>query len=71
MGVHANIGAEKFPKQGEYIGQKRVLVCFNYDSSRTFPGVCIRDDIEEPFVTIFHLDDGRAVLATECQYQLA
>jgi hypothetical protein len=68
MGVHANITADKFPKQGSYVG-RRVKVCFNYDASRRFPGVCIRDDIEEPFLTIFSLDDGRAVLATECQYQ--
>lgn len=68
MGVHANISAVRFPKQGSYIG-RRVKVCFNYDSSRKFPAVCIRDDMEEPFLTIFHLDDGRAVLATECQYQ--
>ncbi len=68
MGVHANISAEKFPKQGSFVG-KQVNVCFNYDSGRMFPGVCIRDDMEEPFLTIFHLDDGRAVLATECQYQ--
>lgn len=68
MGVKKEVGADKFPAQGAFVG-KRVLVCFNYDTERKFPAVCIRDDIEEPFLTIFHLDDGRAVLATECQYQ--
>jgi hypothetical protein len=68
MGVHANIAADKFPKQGSYVG-RRVNICFNYDAKRKLQGVCIRDDIEEPFLTIFRLDDGRAVLATECQYQ--
>jgi hypothetical protein len=67
MGVHANIGADKFPKQGHYLGQ-RVMVCFNYDSSREFPATCIRDDMELPGMTIFRLDDGRVVLATECQH---
>lgn len=68
MGVHANIAADRFPKQGSFLG-KRVLVCFNYDTTREFPGVCLRDDNEEPFRTVFSLDDGRIVLATECQYQ--
>lgn len=68
MGVHASITAEQFPKQGSLVG-KRVQVCFHFDSSRAFEGVCLRDDIEEPNRSVFHLDDGRVVLDTECQYQ--
>jgi len=69
MGVSANISAEKFPRQGSHTGL-RVLVCFNYDTSRTFPGVVVRDDAEEPGRMIIKLDDGRYVLSTECQFTL-
>lgn len=68
MGVHKNIGYDKFPSQGE-LYNKRVRVCFHYDSSRVIEGTCIRDDIDEPFMTIFRLDNDKVVLATECQYQ--
>lgn len=67
MGCVANVTAEKFPRQGDVVG-KRVKVCFHYDTSKQEEGVCVRDDVEEPFVTIFRLDNGRHVLATECQY---
>lgn len=70
MGVKANVGADKFPKQGALAG-KRAFVCFNYDADRKFPALCVRDDMEEPFAMIFALDDGRYVLSTECQYQPA
>lgn len=68
MGVVQNIRIDKFPKQGRYL-HARVIVCFNYDTSRTIEGTCIRDDLEEPGCTILRLDDGRIVLATECQFQ--
>lgn len=60
--------ANNFPKQGVWLG-KRVVVCFNYDTSRQFPGVVVRDDAEEPGRMIIGLDDGRYVLSTECQYR--
>lgn len=69
MGSHPNIGLNKFPKQGMYIGQ-RVRVAFNYNTSRTIGGEVVRDDYEAPFVTIIKLDDENYVLATECQYTL-
>lgn len=69
MGVKAYVNADKYPKQGAFLG-KRVKVCFNYDTSRQFPGVVIRDDMTEPGLCIISLDDGRALLATECQYSL-
>lgn len=68
MGVVANVGAEKFPKQGRYLGEK-CTVFFHYDTARPFVGTIVRDDAESPGVTIIRLDDGRTVLATECQYQ--
>jgi hypothetical protein len=69
MGVKGYIDADKYPKQGTFVG-KRVRVCFNYDTSRQFPGVILRDDAEEPGLMIISLDNGRAVLSTECQYRL-
>lgn len=69
MGVQTNISSDQFPKQGEQLNCK-VKVCFNFDATRTFIGTIIRDDIEEPGLTIINLNDGRTVLSTECQYQL-
>jgi len=69
MGVEKNVSASKFPKQGAHLG-RRVKVCFKYNLGNTIPGLCVRDDLDSPFVSIFHLDDGRYVLGTECQYAL-
>lgn len=69
MGCHKNIDYDKFPSQGSHLG-KRVKVCFNYDTQRTISGVCIRDDTEDPFISLFHLCDERVVSGTECQYSL-
>lgn len=66
----ATIAADRFPAQGAYAGRP-VRVCFNYDTSRTCNGVVVRDDKEAPGVMIIRLDDGRHVLATECQRQPA
>lgn len=70
MGCHKNINYDKFPSQGAFYGVK-CEVCFNYDTSRTLKGVIVRYDSEEPHVTIIMLEDGRHVLATECQYSTA
>lgn len=67
MGVHSNIDMNKFPKQGSYLG-KHVEVGFHYNVEQTIKGVVVRDDDEDPFLTIIRLDDGRYILATECQY---
>ncbi|MMZ62603.1 hypothetical protein D1872_248190 [compost metagenome] len=67
MGVHSNISTNLFPKQGSFL-DRRVLVSFNYDTNNTVLGTIVRDDIEDPFVTIIKLDDGRFVLSTECQF---
>ena len=69
MGVVHSIDFDSFPKQSDQVG-KRVTVVFKYDVKRQIGGVVVRDDIEEPFRTIFRLDDERHVLAIECQYAL-
>jgi hypothetical protein len=68
MGVVKTIGIDSFPKQGALVG-KRVKVCFAYNADVNIGGVVVRDDSEEPFETLFQLDDGRIVRAVECQYQ--
>lgn len=68
MGTHVNITSTKFPKQGRFLG-KTVEICFHYETDQLFQGTCIRDDMEEPFLTIFQLADGRVVLGKECQYR--
>ena len=59
-----------YPKQGSYLN-RQVKVCFNYDTSKTVKGTIIRDDETAPGLMIINLDDGRTVLSTECQYQMA
>jgi len=67
MECHINIGINTFPKQGDYLG-KNAKVCFNYDTSKIIKGTIVRDDSEDPFLCIIKLEDGRYVLASECQY---
>jgi hypothetical protein len=69
MGIVENIRAHRFPRQSNYLGA-RVVVCFHFDTSMTIDGTVIRDDMEAPWQLIIRLDDGRHVLATECQYKL-
>lgn len=72
MGSHKNISATSFPEQHSNVGRK-VRVCYNYDTSapNVEDGVIVRDDVEEPFVTIIHVPSKKKfVLSTECQYQL-
>lgn len=67
MGVQKNVGFAEFPEQGTWVG-KRAEVCFRYDTKNKIGATCVRDDREEPHLCIFKLDDGRYVLATECQH---
>lgn len=69
MGSHPNIGITKFPDQGTFLN-KRVSVCFDYDTSLQIHGTVVREDLEEPGRMIIQLDDGRYVLAIECQYHM-
>lgn len=69
MGTHPNISHDKFPTQSTVfpVGTK-VMVCFNYDTSHTFQGTILRNDVAEPYLTIINMDDGRTVLSTECMW---
>lgn len=69
MGVVKGISFTQYPKQRSRVG-KRVSVCYNYNTKERHEGTVIRDDVGEPHQTIFHLDNGRILLATECQYYI-
>lgn len=69
MRVVANITTDTFPKQGDCIGCK-VKVCFHYETDYCVDGIIVRCDHEKPYRTIIHLNDGRYVLGTECQYSM-
>jgi hypothetical protein len=70
MGCVENISAYNFPKQSEYVN-RRVKVCFHYDTTNMFGGRIVRDDREDPGETIIQMDDGRIVRAVECQYSIS
>jgi len=69
MGYKKGVNIIQFPKQGENVG-KKVKVIFKYDKSVVALGTLVRDDVEEPFIGIIRLDDGRYILDTECQYSI-
>lgn len=75
MGCISTISYDHFPKQTDssyeypHLG-KNVEVCYHYDTSKKHKGVIVRDDREEPFVTIIALETGRYILGTECQFSL-
>ncbi len=67
MGCKSNITIDKFPRQGDWL-YKTVDVLFHYDSDNIIEGIIVRDDKEDPWVTIIKLADGKYVLSTECQH---
>ncbi len=69
MGCTPHITADRFPRQGTFLG-KTVEVCFDYDTSATVRGKVIREDAEAPGCMIIQLENGWVVLSTECQYSL-
>ncbi len=69
MGVVRNIAIDLFPRQQTDIVGSRVEVCFHYDTDASIGADVVRADAEEPFVMLFKLDDGRHVLASECQWR--
>lgn len=64
-----DVGIYKVPNQSKDVG-KQTKVIFNYDSTQKHEGVIIRDDIEEPFLTLIKLDAGPFIISTECQYSV-
>ena len=58
-----------YPIQGQDTIGCRVMVSFDYDIDHAVPGTVIRDDMDEPYLTIIKLDDGRVVLGKECQWR--
>jgi hypothetical protein len=69
MGVVQSIDFESFPKQGTWLN-RRVRVCFKYDTTHSLLGTIVREDVEEPGIGIIQLDDKRFVLMSECMYSL-
>lgn len=72
MGMVSNINNVQFPVQGNFRG-KKMKICFNYDTSKKYDAICIRDDAEEPGKMLFsftHPMTGKTeyVLSTECMY---
>jgi hypothetical protein len=57
---------KKFPVQGSRLNKP---VQVTLETSEVLTGVCVRDDMSEPYLTIIRLDDGRHVLGTECLYR--
>lgn len=70
MGCIDTIDWYKFPAQSGMVN-RRVKVCFHYDTSHFVNGTLIRDDREEPFETLIKLDDGRVIRGVECQFSLS
>jgi hypothetical protein len=68
MGVSAFVSGTKYPEQDKNSIGKRVGVYFNYNTETKYLGTMLRYDKTEPYQCIIQLDDGRVVLATECQY---
>lgn len=67
MGHVDSITHETFPTQGKRLGSEASL-CFHYHTEKRLKAKCIRDDIDAPFRTIFQTEDGKIILADECQY---
>jgi len=66
MGVVKKITHTSFPTQSDWVG-KDTKVTFHYDTAKTIRGTIVRDDKEEPWVTIIRVE-GRYILGTECQH---
>lgn len=67
MGCVNYINYTFYPEQATDLGRK-VKVCYYFDSSKVHYGTIIRSDVSEPYLTIIKLDNGRVLLASECQY---
>ena len=67
MGCVKNVSMDAWPEQGDFAG-RRTEVCFHRNTERTIMGRIVRNDVEEPFLTIIRLDDGRFILGSKCQH---
>lgn len=67
MGVENNVGFSRWPEQSDWVG-RRVLVCFDYDTTNQMGGEIVRCDNEEPGQMIIRLDDNRYVRSVECMW---
>jgi len=66
MGLQRSINVDMFfPKQSAEL-HKRVWVAFHFNYK--VEGEVVRDDVQDPFLTIIKLKDGRFVLGSECSY---
>lgn len=54
-------------RQGPFLN-KRVEIVYHYDVSNAEHGTIVRDDIDEPYLTIIKTDTGKFIFSTECQY---
>jgi hypothetical protein len=71
MGLHKNVSLTSvWPEQGSHLNKLVTVGTFNDSDDTRMDGLIVRDDIEEPFLTIIRLDDGRYILGDECHYCL-
>lgn len=68
MDTHLNTYDTEHPRQALGLVNEPVIVWLNDDDSKEFEGVCIRADIEYPFVVMFRLKDGRVFTDEQCAY---
>lgn len=61
-----------YAKQGSLLDKTVDIKNLNEATNiyETIPGICVRNDVQYPFITIFRLVDMRYVLSTECRYDL-
>ena len=66
MGEHTNVGYDTFPIQGKALGREvDVIQKLSDGTEARLVGTVVRDDLEDPLVTMITLGDGDVVLGTE------
>jgi len=53
-----------YAQQGSLVGKTMEIL------DEDISGICVRNDIHYPFLTIFRLKDFRYLLASECRYKM-
>lgn len=64
-----NINYDEKPKQSDWLNRK-VVVCYNYETDKTENGVIVRCDEVQPGIMLIQLESGFILRSTECQYRL-